>query len=358
MATLTFIVVGSFNISDNAAPAGYPSFLAEPPSWTLFRGYWKSERQCRALAKQLRETHPTGVCRGDPKCPTMVHTETLMSRGDSLDPRQEQLLVLSFLATQHSSLILNILVSEADFQQPPKWLSSLLEHEEYGKRIQLNLWDFGKLDLHPDQLEGLQAAYNDIPSLASKSDLRRYAVLYHYGGLWLDTDTIFVNDVRPLMGLDFVYVAGKMFNGAAMGASRKQSTFMRRIIEHAVYLYKYNNDGAYYRFAGYLFQDLWDQKPAPFFALSGCLFDDGWGGHFQQAPASWSDIWSRPTTRSINAFFQDPNGVFTYHWHGHGVWGTKIQPKSFASVAHANYVRQLQLDPTIFHPAEEEDWKQ
>ena len=168
-------------------------------------------------------------------CELYVHTELLQQREQGIrrsDPRKEQLPVLSFLATQPSSLRLNILVNEQDYKNPPTWLAHLLKHERFRSRLQITNFDFNIEDL--PQKEMLVRAYRDVKTLANKSDLRRYAVLYVNGGLWFDTDTIFINDVRPLMGVDFVYVAGSRYNGAVMGASSQNSDFIRAAIEHEI----------------------------------------------------------------------------------------------------------------------------
>lgn len=168
----------------------------------------------------------------------------------------------------------------------------------------------------------------------------------------MDLDNIVVNDLRPLFGLDFVYASGSRLNGAVLGVSGPHSLFMRAAIDHAATTFETNRyPKSYYRFADDLFKDLDKKYRKLFLKVSGCLFESRWGGKFQNSP---SDIWSQPSKPENEEFFLDPTGIFTYHWHGH--WGSSITPKSFGSVAHTNYVRELQLDRSIFQPAEEHNW--
>ena len=348
-----------------------PSVFRQRPSWTIIHGWYKSEHNCREYAKEIRRVYsealmqtkfPTSCYSSSPNyspCIPLVHTELLEFRAveDTNSFKKEQLLILSFLASQRlktgPTLKLNILVSEQDYRSPPAWLSFLLNHESYGKHLQITHFQFDVLqDLPQHQIDLLSTAFNtteDGSPLANKSDLRRYAVLYHYGGLWFDTDTIFVNDVRPLLNYDFVYVAGSRYNGAVMGANGPKSDFIRNVIDHPTYSIQENRyESSYYRFAHDLFRDLAKRDSKLFLKLSGCLFECGWGGRFQNGPRQWSDIWNLQldNKNQVDFLVNDPDGVFSYHWHGH--WDHKMKPGSLSSTVHAHYVRYLKLDPAIF----------
>ena len=96
---------------------------------------------------------------------------------DKHDARREQLPILSFLATQHALVKMNIIVNEQDYTNPPEWLEYLLRHPVYGERLQITNFDFETLENLP-QKRLLSKAYHNVKTLANKSDLRRYAVLY------------------------------------------------------------------------------------------------------------------------------------------------------------------------------------
>ena len=344
-----------------------PFFIQRPKNLDQERKAWSKEGECRLSSKWLRDaaqakTQQGGVCRGNSTtCPIMVHTELLLKRNESMvDFRKEQLPVLSFLKTQHPSVTLNILVNENDYKNPPKWLSVLMKHEQYGKRLRTELWNIETLntdddELSSDFLQTVKDAYKNLVVPASRSDVRRYTVMYHYGGLWFDTDTIFLADVRPLMGYDYVNVADKnKLNNAAIGTSSRHSEMMRRILEEVVNTYKHKNDGAYFRFGPYLFDQIQKDKtqPMPFGILSACLFD-AWGGKAKNGVWWWNFFQQKMTKRNMQ-FFQDQTGPFTSHWHG--AWTEEFKNNTIASVIHANLVRELQLDPTVFRPFEEVDW--
>eukprot|EP00526_Cylindrotheca_closterium_P018413 CAMPEP_0113622220 /NCGR_PEP_ID=MMETSP0017_2-20120614/11377_1 /TAXON_ID=2856 /ORGANISM="Cylindrotheca closterium" /LENGTH=370 /DNA_ID=CAMNT_0000532027 /DNA_START=231 /DNA_END=1343 /DNA_ORIENTATION=- /assembly_acc=CAM_ASM_000147 len=344
---------------DRSRDGVVPLFLTRRPSWNLQHGWWKSERQCRSYAKQIREFwkhNEKAVCGPDDKsCSTLVHTELMQEpkKSGSHDARRHQLPILSFLATQHSSVKLNILANEQDYTNPPEWLAYLLRHPVYGERLQITSFDFETLENLPEK-RLLSKAYHNVETWPNKSDLRRYAVLYHFGGIWIDSDNLILNDLRPLFGFDFVYASGSRLNGAVLGVSGPQSLFMRAAIDHATTTFETKRyPKSYYRFADDLFKDLDKKHKKLFLKLSGCLFESSWGGKYQNAPSE-AELWSQPTKPENEEFFLDPTGIFTYHWHGH--WSFRITPKSFGSVAHSNYVRELQLDRSIFQPAEEHNW--
>jgi len=50
-----------------------------------------------------------------------------------------------------------------------------------------------------DYLPKLRRDLNEILSIPHKSDYIRYCLLYKYGGIWLDSDTIILKDLKPLL---------------------------------------------------------------------------------------------------------------------------------------------------------------
>jgi hypothetical protein len=67
---------------------------------------------------------------------------------------------------------------------------------------------------------------NEMPLL--KPDLIRSVILYNYGGLWMDADTVLLQDVAPLLGEDWAYlVSGRQgaIEGALLSASKPASHF-------------------------------------------------------------------------------------------------------------------------------------
>merc|ERR1719198_999377 len=61
-----------------------------------------------------------------------------------------------------------------------------------------------------------------------RPDLYRATILYNYGGLWMDADTVLLKDVAPLMGEDWAHlVKGKegAVEGALLSTSKPKSHF-------------------------------------------------------------------------------------------------------------------------------------
>ena len=199
-------------------------------------------------------------------------------------------------------------------------------------------------------------------ALASMSDIRRYAALYKYGGIWFDTDTIFLSDVRPLMGVDFVSLTqGEFFNNAVVGTSAVHSEFMKRTLWSCAELFRQDpNNKNYFRSGPSLFGEMRNDmsEPMPFSALPGCLVDTSWVGGFPGG-LGWDEMFNRNATDDNLEFLSNnETGAFSFHWHGR--WKNDIERGSSASIAHANFVQKLHLDPTEFGAADEIDltaWK-
>ena len=331
----------------------------ERPFDYMLQNYWAYNGNCHTLATYLR-SKPSAASRYP-----FVLTELFIPPNISqkFDPRKEQLPVLSFLATQHPSLSLILLISGGKDAKKrlPQWLRILLKHEVYKKRIRLHypdpLEDVKKLDLSSQDTESIARAFREenIKQLGSISDIKRYMSLYLNGGIWFDTDTIFLTDVRPLMGLDSVTLTQeKFYNGAVVSTSKPKSDFMKVTLQKCASLYKDNpTDGNYFRFGPSLFGELRNDysSPMPFKALPGCLVDTSWVGGFAGA-LGWDEIFSRKATRDNLAFLTNKDGAFSFHWHGR--WEQPIIKGSSASIAHAYYVDKLGLNASEFHTQDNE----
>eukprot|EP00567_Pseudictyota_dubia_P002407 CAMPEP_0197466654 /NCGR_PEP_ID=MMETSP1175-20131217/65165_1 /TAXON_ID=1003142 /ORGANISM="Triceratium dubium, Strain CCMP147" /LENGTH=414 /DNA_ID=CAMNT_0043002703 /DNA_START=55 /DNA_END=1299 /DNA_ORIENTATION=- len=339
--------------------------LAQRPFDYILQHAWAKDNNCRTLAEWLRQTSSELA---NNTTSHFVHTELLATRDKDVDPRKEQLPVLSFLATQHPSLVLNILVTNRSrIEPPPDWLGTLLAHEQYGKRIRLEYLQSalreaeGFLSESEADVISRGLGPDGVQKLGSRSDISRYLLLFMHGGLWFDTDTIFLSDVRPLMGADFVSITeSRFYNGAVIGTSAKHSEFMKRALERCASKLQRNlHSSRYFRYGPSLFKDMRNDlsEPMPFKALPGCLVDTGWVGGFKGDP-HWDKLFSANASRSNLKFLKDENGPFSFHWHGR--WNASIVKGSSASIAHSNFVRRLQLDPTTFGAVKElnlDEWE-
>lgn len=345
-----------------------PTWLpyTERPFDYMLQKYWAKDGNCRELATYLREKirddeNGTSI----PGSSRFVNTGLFMAHDkfQTIDPRKEHLFVLSFLATQHPSLILNLVVSggKEAAKSLPEWLRILLKHEVYGKRIHVHYFDpirdVEKLGLSKNETESIQRAFGEgnIKHVASISDIQRYIALYLNGGIWFDTDTIFLTDVRPLMGVDSVTLTqSQFFNNAVVSTSKPRSEFMKITLQTCASLYETKpNHTGYFRYGPQLFKALRNDisRPMPFKALPGCLVDTSWTGGFTGA-LGWDQIFAEKATEANLAFLSDESGAFSFHWHGR--WDKAVVKGSSASIAHANYVRELGLDASKFHAQEDE----
>lgn len=93
-----------------------------------------------------------------------------------------------------------------------------------------------KLIKHDNEFPLLYDAYNKIKPFAYKSDMIRYYIMYKYGGVYSDIDTICINSVEPLYNdYDFV-LSTDIDNSSLCNAficSKKGNTFFK-VLLHAV----------------------------------------------------------------------------------------------------------------------------
>jgi hypothetical protein len=147
--------------------------------------------------------------------------------------RKFRLGVLSFLATQDAAKVKLHIWTDLDRNDKviKEMLGPIAHHAEFMDAINITTFDpkaeFAKV---PPTLarETLAERYKKDTMPELRSDLYRAIILYNYGGLWMDADTVLMQDVAPLLGEDWAYlVKGKegAVEGALMSASRPKSHF-------------------------------------------------------------------------------------------------------------------------------------
>jgi hypothetical protein len=83
------------------------------------------------------------------------------------------------------------------------------------------------------------AAMSDWSDLRYISDWLRLLLMYRYGGLWFDIDTVFLRDLRVLDSVkapSFAYPAGfsALINNAAMRLAQRPDAYARHIMAHVL----------------------------------------------------------------------------------------------------------------------------
>lgn len=155
----------------------------------------------------------------------------------------------SFAATQNSTHSLIVWIPEEDEERLAKsdsW-NYLLKSQENTNRISYQVVRPNELtkdtpiEEYVDTWRSLVAKANDGKG---KDDLLRMLVLYRYGGVWFDLDTMFVRDLSPLFEHEWIAqgscstgMFGNPFTGALFHF-RKNSPYVCEILEGATDLFK------------------------------------------------------------------------------------------------------------------------
>mmetsp|Transcript_2579 Transcript_2579/g.4680 ORF Transcript_2579/g.4680 Transcript_2579/m.4680 type:complete len:787 (+) Transcript_2579:69-2429(+) len=156
--------------------------------------------------------------------------------------RKLRLGILSFLATQDAlKLKLHIWTDmDRDNAVLQEILGPINSHPEMLDAINITKFDpwfeFAKVppSIARDRLHE-RYEQDAVPML--RPDLYRAVILYNYGGLWMDADTMLMQDVVPLMGEDWAYIArGKQgaVEGALLSSSKPFSHFANEYLMNMI----------------------------------------------------------------------------------------------------------------------------
>ena len=166
---------------------------------------------CLQMVHAFRNTRPTL------KHPGVIHTGILLPEGaGNFDgwvesARKLRLLPMSFLASQDLQNVKLYFWANVEQTHPliQEIFAPLLE--QYGKYIEIKRFDAAaeikKVCSHYESntqsfsnlTEELVKIYESQELVDSQSDLMRLFLLYNYGGAWIDSDTLLVQSLSPLL---------------------------------------------------------------------------------------------------------------------------------------------------------------
>jgi hypothetical protein len=281
-----------------------------------------------------------------PARPEAVLVHVFYPIGEGIDPRKKHLMIMSFLATQCSAT--SKLIVWHKHNETPVMLP-MAEHLR--RRIQVRKFgakDIEEMGYSSNITERLIHEWRNSKHLASRTDIARTVILYNHGGIWVDSDCLLLRSLSPISGLDFAYQAQDTFlNNAVMGASTKQSNFIRQMItyiDHGLITNPTNED--YFKWGASMFHFLFDSDRAKMPFFPGCLFDQAWTGGRpfpHPAPVHWDSFFGNKADDS-HVDYIDPKiarfgGPLVYHWHGR--WKMPIVEGSLADRADRMYRKAL-----------------
>lgn len=218
--------------------------------------------------------------------------------------RKQILCINSYLATQNlQKTELWIWLDYKTFNISEKFIP--VHKNIYIKKYNPNLEAKGTL------FENLKEI-NDEKYLKFRSDLARIIFLYKHGGLYYDLDMILLEDLNPLLGIEFCYMWANLgYGNNGILRLNKNSKACKEIMKKYVNMLKIKKF--------YLgFNQLIFAKEIDIMCLPSILFDPVWILHDKKLRSKYSklnnlDNFFKKATENINIFFE--NEIFAYHWH-------------------------------------------
>jgi len=333
-----------------------------------------SAAECRKMIQSLKKTHPTL------KRPGVIHTSYIINetqdhwnKTSDMD-RKMRLLPLSFLASQNLTRSKMYFWSNVDPSHPmvKEIFDPIFQNDKsdtYRKSIVLKKFELEKEmsevieGYEPDasqeekqkMKEKLLQTYKSMTEITSSSDLMRMALLFNYGGVWMDTDVVLVQDLTPIMEEDWVSLLYRNFvNQATISVSKAGSPFIRACLN------KILGQPMQFGWSAYgpsmllrMTQEMQNSgEEALFHILPNCFFEGACSPASvveHQTATNWGVFFARALNdkhRLAHIDYLNPqaeeHSIFGFHWHNR--WDIPITNGSVADVTEKLYCEQLKLN--------------
>ena len=259
--------------------------------------------------------------------PLLFHTLVLTGVGP-----QAPLLLWSFLATQCCDAVLWVWLAPAAARNlsaaggPPITLPPHMAHRVVFQPFDAAAEWAAVAGDFPAANDTALAALNGFTDIRYTSDWARQVLLYRHGGVWVDIDTVFLQDFRPLFAFTpFAYRAGAtiLINNAVLRLGKRPNALTQEVMAAAIAKQDPKPEGIFYTL-GY------QRMGTPeFHYLCEGLFDFLWYRFVRSETDSmravhpemahhWNDFFSPAADdaeleRRRAAPFMA--GSYSYHWH-------------------------------------------
>jgi hypothetical protein len=156
------------------------------------------------------------------------------------------------------------------------------------------------------------------------SDGLRLLVVARYGGIYFDMDTLFLRDLRPLTGEEFIYQwSNQPYGSNAISHFRRGSAALWGLAERAVEL-RICGPAVLLRFSALT------ELPGDTWVLPSFVFDPLWIAHDTRVAigrfSTLHDFFELEMEMDLDLFFP---GSYAYDWHNH--WNVPIRPGTLVS---------------------------
>eukprot|EP00929_Paragymnodinium_shiwhaense_P007748 TRINITY_DN111664_c0_g1_i1.p1 TRINITY_DN111664_c0_g1~~TRINITY_DN111664_c0_g1_i1.p1 ORF type:complete len:430 (-),score=53.77 TRINITY_DN111664_c0_g1_i1:13-1302(-) len=346
---------------------GYPYWLTQA-KWNL------QMPESVTLIEKVEKIRP--MMRGRQPSEVLLHTEFNPDLGPVKWCFKNRLVVISSLAKNPNATVWLWFYDPHMTRSNLECFKDLQEHSQYSQRFVIKHFDpilelerAAIFDKNDKQMYADTSLGKGAPAKTTNfSNLRRYLLLYNYGGIWLDTDVIVLRSFTPLAGFDFVYECPQktrvvswirwnwlqysttMTNGAVMG-SAKFSPFMLQCMQYVLRDIKESQSSQFWKWGPLTLFTVREEaflegKRSPYASLPCLWFDAEWalGRPLPGTSFKWGATFGGQASAAEVKVYSDAQGIFAYHFHNSGNWTGLVTEQSLSSLLMRQFETSLGLD--------------